>query len=397
MTGRRTISAIRAFMATESAGGVLLMASAALALLIANSPLGAGYFQALHVVVGGLSLSHWINDGLMAVFFLLVGLEIKRETVDGELSSWSRRLLPGVAAFGGMLVPALIYVGFNQGSPETLRGWAIPAATDIAFALGVLSLMGPRVAPASLKIFLAALAIIDDLGAILIIALFYTEQLTLWALGAAVVVLATLIALNRLKVTRLSPYLVLGAVLWWLLLKSGVHATLAGVALALTIPIAKRQAVEGSSLSPLHRLEHGLNPWVAYAIVPIFGFANAGVNLSATGLEALTAPSALGVAAGLFLGKQIGVFGFSLLAIRLGAATRPSGASWGQLYGVSLLCGVGFTMSLFINNLAFRSALLQDETKLGVLTGSVLSALAGWLVLSLAAKRRKPRPAAPGH
>jgi NhaA family Na+:H+ antiporter len=395
MTGRRAISAIRAFLAAESAGGVLLMASAAAALLIANSPLGASYFHTLHVMIGGLSLSHWINDGLMAVFFLLVGLEIKRETADGELSSWSRRVLPGVAAFGGMLVPALIYVGLNLGSPETLRGWAIPAATDIAFALGVLSLMGPRVAPASLKIFLAALAIIDDLGAILIIAIFYTDQLTLWALAGAAIVLAILVGLNQMKVTRLTPYLLLGAVLWWLLLKSGIHATLAGVALALTIPIGKSQDGHESAHSPLHKLEHALNPWVAYAIVPIFGFANAGVNLGATGIAALTAPSALGVAAGLFLGKQLGVFGFSALAIRLGAATRPTGANWSQLYGVSLLCGVGFTMSLFINNLAFRSAVLQDETKLGVLAGSLLSALAGWAVLALAAKRQRTEETAP--
>jgi len=383
-------SGIRAFLAAESAGGVLLMASAAAALLIANSPLGATYFQTLHLMIGGLSLSHWINDGLMAVFFLLVGLEIKRETVDGELSSWSRRVLPGVAAFGGMLVPALIYVSFNLGSPETLRGWAIPAATDIAFALGVLSLMGPRLAPASLKIFLAALAIIDDLGAILIIAIFYTDQLTLWALGGAAVVLAILVGLNRLKVTHLTPYLLLGAVLWWLLLKSGIHATLAGVALALTIPISKDKAAH----SPLHTLEHALNRWVAFAIVPIFGFANAGVDLGATGLAALTAPSALGVTAGLFLGKQLGVFGFSALAIRLGAAARPTGASWTQLYGLSLLCGVGFTMSLFINNLAFRSVVLQDETKLGVLAGSLLSALAGWAVLASAAKPARSREAA---
>lgn len=390
MKSRRAIPAIRAFLATESSGGILLMASAAAALLVANSPLGAAYFHALHVKVGGLSLSHWINDGLMAVFFLLVGLEIKRETLDGELSSWSRRVLPGVAAFGGMLVPALIYLGFNLGSPETLRGWAIPAATDIAFALGVLSLMGPRVAPASLKIFLAALAILDDLGAILIIAIFYTDHLTLWALAGATVVLALLVGLNQMKIARLTPYLLLGAVLWWLLLKSGIHATLAGVALALTIPIGKSHQGQESAHSPLHRLEHALHPWVAFVIVPIFGFANAGVNLGATGLAALTAPSALGVTAGLFLGKQLGVFGFSALAIRLGTATRPTGASWTQLYGVSLLCGVGFTMSLFINNLAFRSALLQEETKLGVLAGSLLSALAGWAVLSFAARKREP-------
>ena len=326
---------------------------------------------------------------MLLLFFLLVGLEIKRETIDGELSSWARRVLPGVAAIGGMLVPALIYVGINLHSPDSLRGWAIPAATDIAFALGVLSLMGPRVAPASLKIFLAALAIIDDLGAILIIAIFYTDHLTAWALGGAAAVIAVLVGLNRLKVVRLTPYLLLGALLWWLLLKSGVHATLSGVALALTIPIGKTHEGHEDGHSPLHRLEHGLNPWVAYLIVPIFGFANAGVSLGATGMAALSAPSSLGVAAGLFLGKQLGVFGFSALAIKFGAASRPTGANWTQLYGVSLLCGVGFTMSLFINNLAFRSAVLQDETKLGVLAGSVLSALAGWAVLAFAARGRK--------
>lgn len=388
-TSPRALTAIRAFLATGATGGVLLMAAAAAALVIANSPLSESYFHVLHIQIAGLSLSHWINDGLMAVFFLLVGLEIKRETVDGELASWSRRVLPGVAALGGMIVPALIYVGFNLSSPETLRGWAIPAATDIAFALGVLSLLGPRVAPASLKIFLAALAIIDDLGAIVIIAVFYTDQLTLWALGGAGAVLTLLITLNRLKITRLTPYLLLGCLLWWLLLKSGVHATLAGVALALTIPILPTPVgADDESHSPLHRLEHGLHPWVAYLIVPIFGFANAGVNLGAVGVAAMAAPSAIGVAAGLFVGKQLGVFGFSALAISLGAAKRPTGASWTQLYGVSLLCGIGFTMSLFINNLAFRTAVLQDETKLGVLAGSVLSALAGWAVLTLAAGRK---------
>ncbi|WP_421737833.1 Na+/H+ antiporter NhaA [Caulobacter sp.] len=389
MTLQRPKAALRAFLATESAGGILLMASAASALVIANSPLGQLYFQGLHIEIAGLSLAHWVNDGLMSVFFLLVGLEIKRETIDGELSSWARRVLPGVAAIGGMLVPALIYVGINLHSAASLRGWAIPAATDIAFALGVLSLMGPRVAPASLKIFLAALAIIDDLGAILIIAIFYTDHLTAWALGGAAAVIAVLVGLNRLKVVRLTPYLLLGALLWWLLLKSGVHATLSGVALALTIPIGKTHEGHEDTHSPLHRLEHGLNPWVAYLIVPIFGFANAGVSLGATGIVALSAPSTLGVAAGLFLGKQLGVFGFSALAIKFGAASRPTGANWTQLYGVSLLCGVGFTMSLFINNLAFRSAVLQDETKLGVLAGSVLSALAGWAVLAFAARGRK--------
>lgn len=378
MTTARPLSAIRAFLKSESAGGLLLMASAALALIVANSPLAGGYFHALHIDVAGLSIAHWVNDGLMAVFFLLVGLEIKREVVDGELSTWSRRVLPGVAALGGMLVPALIYVAVNLQSPANLRGWAIPAATDIAFALGVLSLLGSRV-PASLKVFLAALAIIDDLGAILIIAIFYTDHLTLWALGGAAVTLGVLVAMNRLKVVSLWPYLLVGALLWFLFLKSGVHATLAGVILAMTIPIKS-----GDAHSPLHRLEHGLNSWVAYLVVPIFGFANAGVALGQVGLGELTAPATLGAALGLFLGKPLGVGLACLAAIKLGWAKPPSGASGSQLFGVSALCGIGFTMSLFINNLAFDAPILQDETKIGVLAGSVLSALLGWLVFSLA-------------
>lgn len=380
---RRAISALRDFLRSESAGGLLLMGSAALALVVANSPLADGYFHALHVKLAGLSLAHWINDGLMAVFFLLVGLEIKREMVDGELSSWSRRVLPGVAALGGMLVPALVYVAANLGQPANLRGWAIPAATDIAFALGVLSLLGSRV-PGSLKVFLAALAIIDDLGAILIIAVFYTDSVALWALGGAAVAVAVLVAMNRLKVASLWPYLLVGIGLWVLFLKSGVHATLSGVILAMTIPITKSPARPDDEHSPLHRLEHGLNPWVAYLIVPVFGFANAGVVLGQVGLAALAAPATLGATLGLFLGKPLGVGLFSLAAIQLGWAQRPSGASWTQLFGVSALCGIGFTMSLFINNLAFDAAILQDETKIGVLAGSLLSALLGWLAFSLA-------------
>ncbi len=383
----RAISALRAFLKSESAGGLLLMGSAALALVVANSPLAEGYFHALHVHVGGLSIAHWVNDGLMAVFFLLVGLEIKREMVDGELSSWSRRVLPGVAALGGMMVPALVYVAVNLRAPANLRGWAIPAATDIAFALGVLSLLGSRV-PGSLKIFLAALAIIDDLGAILIIAVFYTDHLTLWALGGAAAALVVLVAMNRFKVMKLWPYVIVGAGLWFFFLKSGVHTTLAGVVLAMTIPITKSPAGPDDTHSPLHRLEHGLSPWVAYLVVPVFGFANAGVALGQIGLSELTAPATLGASLGLFLGKPIGVGLFCLAAIKLGWARRPTGASWAQLFGVSVLCGIGFTMSLFINNLAFSAPVLQDETKIGVLIGSLLSALAGWLIFSLAPRRR---------
>lgn len=381
----RAVSALRAFLRSESAGGVLLMIAAAAALVVANSPLAQAYFHALHAHVGPLSVEHWINDGLMAVFFLLVGLEIKREVAGGELSTWPRRALPGFAALGGMIAPALVYLFIARDAPDVRAGWAIPAATDIAFALGVLSLLGPRV-PGALKIFLAALAIIDDLGAILIIAFFYTEQLTLWALGGAGVVLVLLIALNRLKVTALSPYLVLGAVLWFLFLKSGVHATLAGVLLALTIPGAPSAATP-TGHSPLNRLEHRLNPWVAYLIVPVFGFANAGVALGGLNASALTAPATLGATLGLFLGKQAGVMAFSAAAIKIGLAQRPTGVSWGQLYGVAVLCGVGFTMSLFINNLAFSAELLREETKVGVLAGSVLSALLAWAVFVLAGRK----------
>jgi NhaA family Na+:H+ antiporter len=283
----------------------------------------------------------------------------------------------------------LIYVAINQQAPANLRGWAIPAATDIAFALGVLSLLGSRV-PGSLKVFLAALAIIDDLGAILIIAVFYTDHLTLWALGGAAAALIILVAMNRLKVTRLWPYLLVGAALWFFFLKSGVHATLAGVILAMTIPISKSPSRPDDEQSPLHRLEHGLNPWVAYLVVPVFGFANAGVALGQVGLAELTAPATLGASLGLFLGKPLGVGLFCLAAIKLGWAQRPSGASWTHLFAVSALCGIGFTMSLFINNLAFDTVLLQDETKIGVLSGSLLSALLGALVFSLAARPREP-------
>ena len=388
MTGaKRPPSALRSFFESEAAGGLILMGVAALALVTANSPLAGAYFATLHRPLGGLDLLHWINDGLMALFFLLVGLEIKREFIDGELGSWPRRILPGVAAAGGMAGPALVYALIQQGDASNLNGWAIPAATDIAFALGVLSLLGPRV-PVSLKIFLTALAIIDDLGAVLIIAVFYTDDLKLWALGGAFAALAALMVMNRLKVSRLAPYLAVGIVLWWLVLQSGVHATLAGVALALAIPLRRSPGAPDDAASPLHRLEHGLQPWVAFAIVPIFGFANAGVSFQGLGLRDLLAPVPLGVAAGLFFGKQLGVFGAAWLVIRMGWAELPAHASWRQLYGVALLCGIGFTMSLFIGLLAFDDAARQDATKLGVLAGSSLSAIVGATVLLLASRRR---------
>jgi NhaA family Na+:H+ antiporter len=377
----RPSSPLREFLASEAAGGVVLMAAAALALVVANSPLSESYFALLAAYVGPLSVLHWVNDALMAVFFLLVGLEIKREFVSGQLATWPQRILPGAAAAGGMAAPALIYVALNLGTPDNLRGWAIPSATDIAFALGVLALLGKRV-PTSLKIFLVALAIIDDLGAVAIIAAFYTAELSgLW-LSAAAVILAALAGLNRAGVTRLSLYLVLGAVLWVVVLKSGVHATLAGVALALTIPVGRGAG------SPLQRLEHALHAWVAFLVVPVFGFANAGVSFAGMSFASLLAPVPLGIALGLFVGKQIGVFGVAWLLIKLRLAHRPDGATLVQLYGVALICGIGFTMSLFIGLLAFpTSPDLQDAVKLGVLGGSLLSALTGAVVLLAAAKR----------
>lgn len=364
------------------------MLAAVVALVIANSPLAPYYFEALGAKLGFQagpvilkeSVLHWINDGLMAVFFLLVGLEIKREVLDGQLRGAARIVLPGIAALGGMAMPALIYVLINLGSPDTLRGWAIPAATDIAFALGILALLGSRV-PTSLKVFLTALAILDDLGAIVIIALFYTSELNLFALAMAGALLACLVCLNRAGVLRLAPYLLIGVVLWYFVLKSGVHATLAGVALALTIPLRPQNQGHAGAHSPLHALEHSLHKPVALLIVPLFGFANAGVSFAGMGLSSLAQPVPLGVALGLFLGKQLGVFGFAWLAIRSGIASLPRHASFTQLYGVALLCGIGFTMSLFIGALAFTDPAAVDATKIGVLTGSLASAVAGFLLL----------------
>ena len=391
---RRPLSVLRSYLDNEAAGGLTLMGAAALALLVANSPLAPAYFGALHAHLGPLSVSHWINDGLMAVFFLFVGLEIKRELLDGQLSTWPRRALPGIAAAGGMAVPALIYAAFNWNDPATLRGWAIPSATDIAFALGVLSLLGPRV-PASLKVFLAALAIIDDLGAVAIIAVFYAGDLSPLDLGLAAAALAALAALNRSGVARLAPYLLLGALLWLFVLRSGVHATIAGVALALTVPLrAAPGRPDDVAGSPLHRLEHRLHHWVAFGIVPVFGFANAGVSFAGVSADALLDRLTLGVALGLLLGKLVGVFGAAALAIRAGLADVPMGAGRLQLVGVSLLCGIGFTMSLFIGLLAFADdPALQDRVKIGILAGSGLAGLLGWAVLRVA-PRDVPAPGA---
>ncbi|WP_232631799.1 Na+/H+ antiporter NhaA [Methylobacterium sp. Leaf118] len=381
----RPLSAIRTALANEAAGGVVLMAAAAGALAVANSPWAEAYHHALHVPLGPLSLLHWINDGLMVVFFLLVGLEIKREALDGQLRRWPDRVLPGLAAGAGMVAPALVYLAFNLGS-GTARGWAIPAATDIAFALGVLALLGSRV-PVSLKIFLSAVAIVDDLGAVVVIALFYTSRLDAGMLAGALGVLGLLFALNRFGVRALTPYLGLGLVLWFLVLRSGIHATVAGVLLALFVPIHPSPGRPEDTTSPLHRLEHGLSPWVAFGIVPLFGFANAGVTLVGLPLGALLDPVTLGVALGLFLGKQAGIFAAVRLAVAAGIAARPAGASWGQVYGVALLCGIGFTMSLFIGGLAFTDGLHGTETKLGVLGGSLLSGIVGAVVLMRARGR----------
>ncbi len=392
----RAPSFLQAFLRSEALGGYVLMLAALAALVVANSGAAQSYFDLLGAKVGFQAgpvvlketVLHWINDGLMAVFFLLVGLEIKREMLDGQLRGAGRIVLPGIAAVGGMAVPALIYVLVNLGSPETLRGWAIPAATDIAFALGILALLGSRV-PTSLKIFLTALAILDDLGAIVIIALFYTSELNLFALGMAGALLVCLVCLNRAGVLRLAPYLLLGAVLWYFVLKSGVHATLAGVALALTIPLRAQHQGGAHVHSPLHALENALHKPVALLIVPVFGFANAGVSFAGMGLASLAQPVPMGVALGLFLGKQLGVFGFAWLAIKSGIASLPRHATFTQLYGVALLCGIGFTMSLFIGALAFTDPAAVDATKIGVLTGSLASALVGFAVLRAAGARNQ--------
>lgn len=329
-------------------------------------------------------MAQWINDALMALFFLMVGLEIKREMLDGHLSSWSRRILPGAAAAAGMAVPALVYLFLTAGTGSA-HGWAIPTATDIAFALGILSLLGPRV-PTSLKVFLAALAIIDDLGAVIVIGLFYTSNVSPVDLVLAGAVFAVLIGLNRAGAMRLWPYLLLGAVLWFFIWRSGIHATVAGVLLALTVPLKRTPATPEAhpSESPLHRLEQALMGPVAFVIIPIFGFANAGVSLAGLGTDVLLAPVTLGVAAGLALGKVAGIFGAVAVLVRLDWADLPAGASWTQVLGTALLCGIGFTMSLFIAALAFADPLLQSEAKIGILAGSLVAGIAGYGVLRLA-------------
>jgi NhaA family Na+:H+ antiporter len=386
---KRLIDEIREFMRLESAAGLLLLAAALLALIANNTGLARYYDLFLstpvQVRLGALTIDKplllWINDGLMALFFLVIGCEIKRELIEGELSSWRRAALPVIAAVGGMAAPALIYVAINHGDGRALSGWAIPSATDIAFAFAVVSLLGERV-PAGLRIFLLALAIIDDLGAILLIAVFYTSDLSLLALGGAALVIAAMALLNRLKVARVGPYALLGILLWVLVLKSGVHATLAGVATALALPIGR-----AGGGSPLREVEHGLHPWTSFLVMPLFGFANAGLAFADVRLGDLAGGVAGGVALGLFLGKQLGVFGAAALAIRLGIGERPGGSTWLSLYGVALIAGIGFTMSLFIGTLAWEDAGHAAALRLGVLAGSLASALCGLSVLALGTRK----------
>jgi NhaA family Na+:H+ antiporter len=382
--------AVDEFLALESAGGIVLFGAAGFAMLAANSPFAADYFALwdlqFGVHLGSLGLEKplllWINDGLMAVFFFLVGLELKREVLDGELSRPSQIVLPGLAALGGMAAPAVLFAWTNWGSPGTLDGWAIPTATDIAFAVGVLALLGERVAP-SLKIFLLTLAILDDLGAITIIAVYYTDHLSAAALALAALAALVLLALNLAGVARRSAYALVGIVLWGAVLKSGVHATLAGVVLALFVPLAPGR----NGRSPLRSFEEDLHRWVAFGVLPLFAFANAGISFGGLALPSLLEPLPLGIAAGLFFGKQLGIFAAVAIAVAAGVARLPHGARWIEIYGVSLLCGIGFTMSLFIGTLAFdQSAPHGADVRLGVLSGSLAAALAGYLVLRFAGR-----------
>lgn len=371
-------------------GGILLILAAFMALIVNNSSMSDWYGHLLAIPVtfsfAEFALSKplllWVNDGLMAVFFFLVGLEIKREILEGELSTFDKASLPVIAAVGGMLVPALVYIAINASHPTNLSGWAIPAATDIAFALGILALLGPSV-PVALKVFLLGIAIIDDLGAIIAIALFYTESVSVVSLAIGLTGLAILIAFNRLGVRSVAPYILIGLIVWMGVLKSGVHATLAGVLIALTIPLAKEKGPLGKEkgTSPLKTLEHGLHPWVAFMIVPVFAFFNAGVSLKGISLDSILSPIPLGIALGLFLGKQVGVFGFTWVAVNAGICRLPRGVNFAQVYGVACLTGVGFTMSLFIGTLAFSTDEQLNAVRFGVIMGSLLSTILGVVVL----------------
>jgi NhaA family Na+:H+ antiporter len=395
VASNKAVQAMQDFLKLESAGGILLGGAAVLAMLLANSPLAETYVKVLDtqltVTLGGFGVDKalllWINDGLMAIFFLLVGLELKREVLEGQLSSMAQLALPAMAAIGGVLFPALVYELATQGEPAARGGWAIPTATDIAFALAVLTVLGSRV-PVALKIFLATVAVIDDLMAIIIIAVFYTSDISTTAMLTALSGIAALVALNRFGVKRIAAYMLVGVVIWLAVLKSGVHATLAGVVVAAFIPLKA-----DDETSPARHLEHELHPWVAFGVLPVFAFANAGVSLHGLGPEALTNTITLGIAAGLFLGKQIGVFGMTALALGTGMARMPQGLNWGMLWGTALLCGIGFTMSLFIGSLAFEHGdMLQTAAvKIGVIVGSLVSGIAGVVIL----KFSLPRPASP--
>jgi NhaA family Na+:H+ antiporter len=376
------------FIKKESSAGILLIIATILALLLENSFMSTFYTSFLHTPVeirfGELQIAKplllWVNDGLMAIFFLLIGLEIKREVREGHLSSLSQITLPGIAAIGGMVVPALIFLAFNRGEDFSMNGWAIPTATDIAFALGILSLLGKRV-PISLKVFLMALAIIDDLGAILIIAFFYTSELSTTSITIAAIALFILFIMNRMHVAIKSAYIVVGIILWVSVLKSGVHATLAGVALAFMIPLSSKDK-KGNDFSMAKEIESDLHSWVAFMILPLFAFVNAGVDLKGISIEEMAGPVPLGIMLGLFIGKQVGVFGFSWLAIKMGLASLPQGSNWTLMYGVSVLTGIGFTMSLFVDTLAYNDTQIYHYAdKLAILLGSFLSATVGYLIL----------------
>jgi NhaA family Na+:H+ antiporter len=370
------VTAVRRFFAGDAAGAIVLLAATIAALLVANSPLAPAYLATLHHAVGGMSVHHWIDDGAMALFFLLIGLEVKSEFVSGHLSTWGERIMPGAAALAGMVVPACLYLLVNIGTLANLRGWAIPAATDIAFALGILALLGPRV-PTSLKVLLTAIAVIDDLLAILVIALFYTGQIALLPLLAAGAGLGVLVVLNLSGVRSLVPYLLIGVGIWYGVLLSGVHATLAGVAVALTIPLRT-----GDGRPPLKRLEYALQPWSSFLIVPAFGFANAGIAFGGMVAADVISPLPVGIMLGLFLGKQIGIFATIRGLVTFRLAEAPKNANWVQVYGMAVLCGIGFTMSLFIGGLALADAPhAMDSVKIGVFAGSILSGVAGWLIL----------------
>lgn len=382
------------FLRLESAGGILLMLAAVLAIVCANTPLARFYELLLstpvEIRVGNLEVAKplllWINDGLMAVFFFLVGLELKRELIEGELSDPRNIILPGVGAIGGMVIPALIYLYFNADDPVAAKGWAIPAATDIAFALGILTLLGSRV-PISIKIFLTSLAIFDDIAAIVIIALFYTSNISVAALLAVAVCIPVLAVLNRRNVVAYSPYILIGIVMWVATLKSGVHATLAGVVLAMFIPIRSKT---NPDISPLKSMEHDLHSVVAFFVLPVFAFANAGISFSGVGFEQILHSVPIGIALGLFVGKQVGIFGLCWLVVKLGFTKLPTGMNWTSLFGTAALCGVGFTMSLFVGSLAFEETgvnLLFDE-RLGIIIGSVASGLVGYLVLRFSLAQR---------